>query len=170
MNEQHTSSESVMPIENMTQPMGPLEEGDQALVDVVNRIPEGEQDITDADGTRTYLRKEQGLRPDGEGVFRHSDVEYRVTALARNASGYFEDRVMIDKEKPGAEGIRTHTTEPPGLVRPAIRYSTMGNVEEHKFAQYRDRSKVQATKLEVARRINEAHERLGEVAVEAADK
>jgi hypothetical protein len=60
MSEQYTPPKPAIPIEDMTQPMGPLEEGDQALVDAAQKIPEGRHEVRDDRGV-TWVGKTESL-------------------------------------------------------------------------------------------------------------
>lgn len=80
-------------IEDMTQPMGLLEEGDQALVDASNMVPEGRHEIKHTDGSVTWLGKQASF---GQDI---------VTVHRATSEGSTHDAAVLINKIPGAEGI-----------------------------------------------------------------
>lgn len=149
---------AVANVEDMTQPMGPLEEGDQALVDVVREIPEGAISTDRQDGTSARVNKSKTL---GEEVVYahmsppHGSTEQTTTAHIRSMPGIFgrisagTHDLPVDKHKHASDRAVTYVS---------------GN-EVHKIGKSildmkPDRAKAQAIKLDAARRIKIAHEHI----------
>ncbi len=153
-------------IEDMTQPMGPLEEGDQRIVDAVHRLPEGEHVVEQDDGTRIRIIKDksygreqaiaQTTKPDGS-------IEQAGTLINKPVS---------IGEAPGVNDISADMSEWPADHRRGGRttHNVMGNRVGNVMHLERDRPAAQAIKREVARKIDVAREGLGKAGVTAASK
>jgi hypothetical protein len=149
-------------IDDMTQPMGPLEEGDQALVDATHKLPEGPQEIRHDDGGVTWANKSESL---GQHV---------AVINTRNADGSYENASALINTVPGIAGISAdmgHSTawDQGGGSRARVSGNSIGSdVMNMKAGTHH--AEAQAIKLEVASKINAAAEQLGHDAVEHASK
>lgn len=140
--------DSAVPIEQMTQPMGPLEEGDQTLVDAAHRIPAGVHEARHPDGTLTRVVK--GEHPD-------RDV---VTTTTYSPDGTGKEASATITHTPGLEGVRASSRE-----WPTNEESKNGSNEVHRndvqdgpsiLDMKHDREQAQAVKLQIARHIDQA--------------
>lgn len=153
---------AVANIEDMTQPMGPLEEGDQALVDAAHRLPEGSHEIRQEDGSVTWVNKSEGLTQD-------IAVVNKMTA----DGGHEHASTLIDKIS-GAEGINAdikHSTawDQGSGSKAFVGGNRIGSgVMEIKVDTHR--REAQAIKLEIADKLDTAAKELGHSAVESAQK
>lgn len=146
-------------IEDMTQPMGPLEKGDQALVEAVEKLPEGEQTVELGDGTRVRIIKEASPGRD-----------QAIAQISRSDGSVEQTGVLIDKV-PGVGSISADISEWPadgsgGRTIHEVRDNEVGSIFDPKH----DRESAQAIKHEVASKIDIAREHLGEVSTSAAIK
>ncbi len=140
--------------EDMTQPMGPLEQGDQALVDAAQEIPEGEHIVELDDGSQIRIIKEarhdqhaivQTTRPDGS-------IEQAGTMITP-ARNYISADIA---QWPAGDGGGRTTHEARG--------GEVGSVLDPE----QNRESSQAIKLEVADKITTARKHLGETGVTAS--
>lgn len=150
-------------LEDMTQPMGPLEQGDQALVDAVQQVPEGQHEAKHDGGSVTWVGKSESL---GQDI---------VTVNTADGKGAMEGVATLVSKIPAVANISADVHESPAGTRGGRETAHVSGNSVRKdgdgvLETTPDRAEAQATKLEVARRIDEARERLGEAAVEAADK
>jgi hypothetical protein len=155
-------SPPVANIEDMTQPMGPLEEGDQALVDAAHRLPEGQHEIRHGDESVTWVNKSESL---GQDV---------AVINTMTAEGAHESAGTLINTVPGAEGISAdmaHSTawDQGSGSRAHVSGNRIGSdVLQMKVGS--NRREAQAIKLEVAGKIDAAAEQIGQQAVEEAAK
>lgn len=151
-------------IEDMTQPMGPLEEGDQALVDAAARLPEGRHEIRHGD--------------EGEGVTWVSKSESLGQDIAvvdtMTGDGAHEHASTLIAKIPGVEGISAdmgHSTAwDQGSGSKAYVSGNRIGSDVLKMKVGTNRKEAQAIKLEVAGKIDAAATKLGHDAVEAAQR
>lgn len=131
---------------DMTQPMGPLEQGDQAVVDAAHRLPEGEHVAEHADGSRTRVVKSK----DG-------NMEV-VVAKTTQADGSEEKVSTVIDSVPGGNGIDVDVDE---FAGGEAKFSSayQNNVGEP-FDRHQDHKQAQAIKLDAADRIDAATKRL----------
>jgi len=150
-------------IENMTQPMGPLEEGDQALVDATHRLPEGRHEIRHDNGGMTWASKSESL---GQHV---------AVVDTMNSDGSTEHASTLINMMPvrenGVSADLGHSTE--WDLGSGSKAHVSGNrigsdVLSMKVGTHR--KEAQAIKLEVANKINAATKQLGHDAVESAQR
>jgi hypothetical protein len=148
--------------EDITQPMGPLEQGDQALVDAAHRLPEGQHEIEHAGGSKTWVNKSESLGQDiavintitAEGDHRHASTTINTV--------------------PGMAGISadiSHSTawDQAGGSRARVSGNEIGrDVMQMKVGTHR--REAQAIKLEVASQIDAVRDQLGHDAVKAAQR
>lgn len=137
-------------LEDMTQPMGPLEEGDQALVDAAHKLPAGEHIAEHDDGTRTRVLKDEGF------------AREQVVTDTTLPDGTIEGASTLIDSAPGVEGINANISEWPAGERGGhtvhnVMGNDVGNVPGPREA---NREEAQAIKLETAREIDSARERL----------
>lgn len=138
-------------IEDMTQPMGPLEEGDQALVDAANKVPEGRQEIRHSDGAVTWLGKQTNF---GHNI---------VTVHRATPEGSTHDAAVLISKVPGVEGISGDISDKTawdhaGGSRAHVSGNTVGEDVLHMQAEP-NRKEAQAVKDLIADRIDKARER-----------
>lgn len=148
-------------VEDMTQPYGPLEEGDQAVIDAMHRLPE-----------RTGLGPDEHLAREADGT---------ITRLARDGT-FGQDIVTAHTTKPdgSTESVTAFVDVVPAMDTISVSkhdsyngaavdsIDASGNEVGVGHAAETDRAKAQAAKLEVASRIDKMRERIGEAGVEAA--
>lgn len=163
-------SQPSIPVEAMTQPMGPLERGDQAIVDVVANIPAGEHRVTQ-DGVNTRVLKTempgrdmlstQTLYPDGTWEETGADIGKATGA-----------RISADiADQPTVLGGEYNTyTNGNNVGESVIPASADGESTESITPAVADRKNAQRDKVEIARRIEAASKRLGDMSVEGASK
>lgn len=149
-------------IEDMTQPMGPLEEGDQALVDAAHRLPEGQHEIRHDDGGKTWVNKSENF---GQDV---------AVVDTMTADGAHEHASTLINKIPGIEGVSadiSHSTEwDQGSGSRAYVTGNRVGADVLNMKVGTKRREAQAIKLEVAKKIDAAREQLGHDAVEAAQR
>lgn len=138
-------------IEDMTQPMGPLEEGDQALVDAVQNVPAGEHMARQDDGSVVRLKK--------DGTYKQDIVLADTTEADGSTTGV---STLISTVSSGSEGISASKSEYLAGERGGrtTDHVSGNQVETSTLTMEPDRNKAQAVKLEVARKINEARDRI----------
>jgi hypothetical protein len=161
-------------IEDMTQPMGPLEEGDQALIDAIHRSPDANHKRVQTDGSETSVSKWE----DVGGVVLKYETDYGLDG------GKEEGKVNIDYFKPNGPvrpngpafplssdpifkaGIRLDITRTPPDedAEPTFTQIANNRVDDIDGARF-NRSEVQNLKLEIAKRIDAATD----AAIEARD-
>lgn len=142
-------------LEDRTQPMGPLEEGDQALVDAAHKLPAGEY-VTEQDGVRTRVLKDEGVGRDqviATTTTPDGTIEQAGTLIDSIPQG------SIDRVGPISAGISLY---PAGETGGKTIAEASGNEVGSVFNAEYDRPKAQAIKLEVAREIDAATQRLEE--------
>ncbi len=130
-------------IEDRTQPMGPLEKGDQALVDAVQAFPEGRQEIKHEDGSITYAVKEQNLMQD------------IVSTSTRGSDGSASGVSTSINKMPGISNVSGSIDQKDaGGSRAYVSGNTVG-ADVLKMQAEPNREKAQAIKLEIANKIND---------------
>lgn len=146
-------SPPVANIEDMTQPMGPLEEGDQALVDASNMLPEGRHEIRHTDGSVTWLGKQASF---GQDI---------VTVHRATPEGASHDAATLINKIPGVEGISGDISDRTawdrsGGSRTHVSGNTVGG-DVMSMQAKPNRKEAQAVKQVIADRIDRARERVG---------
>lgn len=145
-------------IEDMTQPMGPLEEGDQALVDAARLLPEGPHEIRHDDGSVTWVNKSESS---GQNV---------AVVDTLTADGAHEHASTLINKVPGIAGISadiSHSAvwDQGSGSKAHIAGNRIGrDVTQMKVGTHR--REAQAIKLEIASKIDAARKQLGHDAVE----
>lgn len=135
-------------LEDMTQPVGPLLEGDQALVDAAHKLPAGEH-VAEKDGTYTRVSKYDELGRDQ--VVTHTTLP----------DGTVESASTLIDYVPGMEGISADISEWPAGERGGRTVAeASGNNVGGVIHPQEDREQAQAIKLEVAHEIDAATQRL----------
>ncbi|GEM_PF-6858482 len=154
-------------IEDRTQPMGPLEEGDQALVDATHLLPKGRHEIRHDNGDVTWINKSESLG---------QDIAVVDTVTSDGAHGHAStliSKVPVHKG-PVNEGISAdigHSTvwdQASGSKAYVAGNRIGGDVTRMKVGTHR--TEAQAIKLEIASQIDTARKQLGHDAVEAAQR
>src|SRR5665213_2144010 len=132
-------------IQDMTQPMGPLDEGDQALADVAGGIPSGEHSA-EYDGGTVRVSKQRGAA---------EDVIVATTAKPDGSTEYAS--TVINRAPKGAVIVARKREWPLGSFGDSQRNTqALGNevwTGNNPFNREPDRQVAQALKLEVAERI-----------------
>jgi hypothetical protein len=145
-------------IEDATQPMGPLEQGDQALVDAAHRLPEGSHEIRHKDGDVTWAHKFESL---GQNI---------ATVDTMTSDNNIEHASTLINTVPGDGGISANIShQAPWSQAVGSTARASGNRVGADVMRMKDqpsRREAQAIKLEVARKIDAAAEQLGHDAVE----
>lgn len=149
-------------IEDMTQPMGPLEQGDQALVDAAHKLPEGQHEIRHEDGGVTWVNKSERF---GQDI---------AVVDTMTADGAHEHADTLINKIPGVAGISadiSHSTvwDQGGGSRAHVEDNRIGS-DVLKMKVGTNRREAQAIKLEIAGKIDNARKQLGHDAVEAAQR
>jgi hypothetical protein len=147
-------------IEDVTQPMGPLEKGDQAIVDALHRLPDHTgMDVRPA--TELVARD-----PDGTVTRIIKDGSYKqemASAHTMRPDGSSESVSTLMNPIPGTETISVTKTE-----QSADKGSHSVHVSGNKVAEggdltgKTDRAQAQAIKLEVADKIDAVTKRMSE--------
>ncbi|HYF97230.1 MAG TPA: hypothetical protein VD947_04320 [Patescibacteria group bacterium] len=153
----YTSQE--IPLEEMTQPMGPLQEGDQALVDAVNKLPEGEHVVAGQDGSFAAVEKEKGPA-----------TTIVTTRTTEAADGSVKETNALIHKLPLRGGITTKTiyTEVPGpdsrgRGEKSTTLETIENQVAVNFGELtKDRERAQQVKLDAAGKIDTVREKVEE--------
>lgn len=147
-------------IEDMTQPMGPLEEGDQAIVDALHRLPDHTgMDVVpttklmarDADGAVTHLTK--------DGTYKQE----MAAVHTMRPDGSSESVSTLVNPIPGMETIRVTKREASAEAGSHSEYVSGNKVAERAGEEGEtDRARAQAIKLKVAEKIDAATRRMSE--------
>ncbi len=149
-------------MEDRTQPMGPLEQGDQALVDAAHKLPEGRHEIRHDGRGVTWVSKSESL---GQDI---AVVDTMTT------DGAHEHASTLINTIPGVEGISAdigHSTawDQGSGSRARVSGNRIGS-DVLRMKVGTNRKEAQAIKLEVAGKIDAAREQMGHAAVEAAQR
>ncbi len=132
----------------------PLEEGDRAMVDAAHLLPEGDHLARGEDGSVAHITKT------GTGD------QSTVLADIRRADGSTMSASAIIT--PEAEGISGHMAEwPAGEPSPAVVHVSGDKVQIGNNSGV-DPAEAQGTKHEIAGKINEIREHIGEVGIKGA--
>jgi hypothetical protein len=141
----------------MPQAEAPLDnraEGDQALIHAADMLPEGERRLDHDDGTHTRVYKTEG--PD----------RVQVVAEVSNPDGSTEQASTLIKSAPGDEVVSADIAKWPADKSKIESEQAVGDLVNGELAPQPDRKRAEAIKLDVAKRIGNATQRLAERRVE----
>lgn len=150
--------------QKMTQPMGPLERGDQAVVDALHRLPEhsGQGRATeltahDPDGSTTWMAR---------GSFANEDL---VTGHIKHRDEGSETVTAVVDPTRGGDAISISMGDSYAGSSPDVVHVSGNEVEAHRV-KVTDRAQAQALKLEAAGRLDTMREHVGEASIKGAQQ
>lgn len=146
-----------------TRPMGPLEEGDQMVIDAIDRLDEGTHESTRAHSSRNnWAKVEKGQEPSEPGGVSVNAELHEQSFFHRNQP-YEAAEVKVDADEIRATvrdgemiGVGFRSTQATAIA--AGNEAKIGGSYREPFIE--DRKVAQNVKKEVARRINAAADEL----------
>jgi hypothetical protein len=144
--------------QDRTQPFGVLEEGDQALVNAAHRLPAGERIINGDSGETTRLFKHES-----PGQIKASAETTEPDGTTARAGTMINKLRTAGDNAISASTIHWQRGEDVGKA-------TLTHVTDNTIDLQPDHEAAQTLKLEVANRIDETRQHLGETGVKAAER
>ena len=165
-------------LEDMTQPVGPLEKGDQALADAIQSFPEGNYRIENDDGTVSRYHGKTKTSDGSNGVNTTitlqdaKEVDSSTDESGKQlAAGIFLGSQIGDRD-PGSIAAQTRewsSENRAGKVTSDVQGNEVQTGTTSTTMEV-DRVRAQAQKLEMAKQINDARERIGKLSVGASTR